>query len=206
MKFRIFFSILIFLSIIISVNALVPCLNDEQGLVYETTKISQLCKELEQETGVQTAIILTNFSEDIDSYAIKLFDENKIGEKNKDTGMLIVVNTQNNDWIILVGYGLEGLLNDAKLADIGRTYLEPQIDEENYNDGIIDTFAILGMTIIDSGEFKKEKNFWKDNWHILLAILILIILLIITKGKIFFLPSINKGFGGGRTGGGRGKN
>ncbi|GIU69331.1 MAG: hypothetical protein KatS3mg002_0567 [Candidatus Woesearchaeota archaeon] len=205
MKFEIFFSIIVFILVMHSVNALVPCLNDEYGLVYETVKISELCSELERETGVQTAIVLTNFSEDIDSYAIRLFDENKIGEKNKDNGILIVVNIQNNEWIILVGYGLEGVLNDAKLAEIGRTYLEPQIDEENYNDGIIDTFAILAYTIYDSGEFKKEKNFWKDNRHIILAIVILIFLLIITKGKTFFLPSINKGFGGGRTGGGRGK-
>lgn len=210
-KFKIFFSISIFIIIFLFTIALsyanrysiVPCLNDEYGLVYETAKISELCVELEKETGVQSAIVIANFSEDIDSYALRLFDENKIGEKNSDTGLLIVINPENDDWIILVGYGLEGVLNDAKLASIGRAYLEPQINEGNYNDAIIDTFAILAVTIYDSKEFEKEKNFWRDNWKIILGVLILILILIITKGKILLMPNIRGGFGGGRTGGGR---
>jgi uncharacterized protein len=206
MNYRIIFLFLTFILLVTFSNALVPCLNDEYGLIYKTEKISELCKELEQETGVQTAIVIANFSEDIDSYALRLFDDNKIGEKGKDNGLLIVINPEDNNWIILVGYGLEGVLNDAKLGDIGRTYLEPSIDEGNYDDAVIDTFAVLGMIIIESGEFKKEKNFWKDNWPIILGVLILIFILILTKGKFIFMPNFGNGvFGGGRTGGGRGK-
>lgn len=203
--------IILFFLLAVYVHAEVPtlntCLNDFSGVINieEQSVIKNQCDMLYSETGVEVAVLLTNFSEEIDSYAIDVFEKNQIGEKNKDTGMLILVNTQDNDWIILVGYGLEGVLNDAKLANVGRAYLEPAIDEGNYGEGVYQTLGILGALIYESGEFKKEKNFWKDNWHILLAILILIILLIITKGRIFFLPNIIKGFGGGRTGGGRGK-
>lgn len=206
MNYKIIFLFLTFILLINFSNALVPCLNDDYGLIYETSKISELCKELEDSTGIQSAIVITNFSEDIDSYALKLFDENNIGEKNKDNGFLILINPEDNNWIILVGYGLEVVLNDAKLANIGRTYLEPQIDEGNYNDAVIDTYAIIGMTLLESQEFKKEKKFWKDNWPIILGIIILILIIILTKGKIFFIPIFNnRGFGGGRTGGARGK-
>lgn len=184
-----------------------PYVNDYYGVLDTEyiSKINGVCEELEQSTGAEMVVLVNNFSENIDEYSINIFDENKIGKKGIDNGILIVVNPETNDWIILVGYGLEGVLNDAKLADIGRTYLEPYIDSGDYGEGIYYTTGILGTTIYDSGEFQKKNNFFKDKWPILAAIIILLLVFIITRGKIFFLPGIEKDFGGGRTGGGRGK-
>lgn len=206
-KILIIIFFLLAVNVYAEVPTLRPCLNDISEVTgfEEQSLIKSQCDMLYSETGVEVAILLANFSEEIDTYAIDVFEKNQIGEQGKDTGMLILVNTQDNNWIILVGYGLEGVLNDAKLANIGRSYLEPAIDGGNYGEGVYQTLGILGALIYDSREFKKEKNFWKENQHILLAVFILILLLIITKGKIFFLPSISKGFGGGKTGGGRGK-
>ena len=65
-----------------------------------------------------------------------------------------------------------------------------------YGIGIYDTLVALDAEIPDG----KKDIVW---WPIILAIVIFLLILIFTRGRILFFPGICKGFGGGRTGGGR---
>ena len=53
-------------------------------------------------------------------YANQLEDKWKMGKKGSDKGALVLLAVDDHKYRIDVGYGLEGILNDAKVGDIGR--------------------------------------------------------------------------------------
>jgi uncharacterized protein len=184
--------------------------NDMSGTLSpsEAQWITDLCLRIDENSGVEIAILIVNISQDTDisEYATDVFTYNGIGKEGKDNGVLIVIDPRDNNWIIQVGYGLEGDLNDAKLGYIGRTILEPNIDDGMYAEGIYETIIALDSQI--SGQDDVERTWLEKNWKILIAILVLIIILILTKGRILIWIGtwfVGKRWGGGRTGGGMGK-
>ena len=56
----------------------------------------------------------------IEDFATQLEDSWKVGAKGTDKGVLLIFAIQDHKRRIEVGYGLEGVLNDAKVGDIGR--------------------------------------------------------------------------------------
>jgi uncharacterized protein len=192
------------------VPSLKPYVNDFTNTLSSSdiAHINELCDIVDQETSAEIAVLVVNLSTDTDinEYATTVFEKNAIGKKGKDNGVLLIVNPTNNDWVVQVGYGLEGVLNDAKLAYIGRTYLEPSIDTGEYATGIYDTVAIIGETISENTE-PVHRSWFDEHKYFIYAIIILIVILIITRGRAFlwFGDMIGKGFGGGKTGGGMGK-
>jgi len=61
---------------------------------------------------------------DIDSFTTALEDKWKVGKKGTDKGILMVFAIAEHKDRIEVGYGLEGILNDAKVGDIRRSMHE----------------------------------------------------------------------------------
>jgi uncharacterized protein len=59
--------------------------------------------------------------ENIDDFTSQLEDKWKVGPKATDKGILMVISVGDNKDRIEVGYGLEGILNDAKVGDIRRS-------------------------------------------------------------------------------------
>ncbi len=96
----------------------------------ETDSIQELCLEVDQQTSAEVAILVVNSTQPlgIDMSAVKTFEENGIGKQGLDDGVLILVSTNERQWRIEVGYGLEGVLNDAKVGNIGRTTISPAFD------------------------------------------------------------------------------
>ena len=58
--------------------------------------------------------------DDAADYANQLEDKWKMGKKGSDKGALVLLAVGDHKYRIDVGYGLEGILNDAKVGDIGR--------------------------------------------------------------------------------------
>jgi uncharacterized protein len=67
----------------------------------------------------------------IEDFTTQLEDKWRVGPKNSDRGVLMVFAIQDRKRRIEVGYGLEGILNDAKVGDIGRSMV-PQLKDEQY--------------------------------------------------------------------------
>src|SRR5207302_2899294 len=77
--------------------------------------LEERCKALREKTGAQLAVVTLKSLEggQIDDFAVKLFQRWGIGDKDKKTGILLLVAVQDRKARIEVGYGLEPILPDA---------------------------------------------------------------------------------------------
>jgi uncharacterized protein len=154
-----------------------------------------------------TIIVVTVNSldgEDIESWTTDLEDKWKVGPKGTDKGVVLVFAIQDHKRRIEVGYGLEGILNDAKVGDIGRSMV-PQLKAGQYGAAILDGVTQIGNIIAtDAGVtlttqaqqpappvyHYQQTHHSHFPWGIIVFIVIFIILA--------------HGHGGGRGGGGGG--
>jgi uncharacterized protein len=73
----------------------------------------------------------------IEEYAVKLFEQAKIGQKDKDNGLLIVVAVKEHKVKIEVGYGLEEYITDGFAGDTIRQAMLPDFRRGDYGPGLL---------------------------------------------------------------------
>lgn len=88
-------------------------------------------------TGVTfaVAIVEDHGDESIEMYAADLYEEWGIGEKGEDRGLLIVVSMEDHDLRAEVGYGLEGVINDARAGECLDKMI-PYFRDDEYGKGL----------------------------------------------------------------------
>jgi len=126
------------------VNDYTGTLTAEQKSSLEN-KLAQFEKESSNEISI--AIIDSLKDDTIEDFAVKLFEAWKIGKKDKDNGILILVAISDRQMRIEVGYGLEGALVDSQAYWIIQNVMRPAFRENNYYqglDGAVD--KIIGAT------------------------------------------------------------
>lgn len=119
--------------------------NDFAGVLSDDTKqsLDDLCTEVDQQAHAQIAVVIVKSMDadssgavpSIEEFATALEDKWKVGKKGTDRGVLLIVSLNPRKYRIEVGYGLEGLLNDAKVGDIGRE-MAPFLHTNDYNQGV----------------------------------------------------------------------
>lgn len=101
-------------------------------------QLDNICSQLDHsKADAQFAIVTVNnlagdYPED---YADQLETKWKMGKKGSDRGLLFLLAVQDHKYRIEPGYGLEGVLNDAKVGDIGRSMV-PDLRAGDYNDAV----------------------------------------------------------------------
>jgi len=76
------------------------------------SKTHGISKETTNEIAVVTIPSLEG--DTVENFAVKLFEDWKIGNTDKDNGVLLLIAAKEHDIKIEVGYGLEGALTDAQ--------------------------------------------------------------------------------------------
>ena len=86
----------------------------------------------------QAAVVIvpTTNGEDIFDYSMKVADRWKLGRKDTDQGLLMVVAVNDRKMYILTGYGLEGTLPDAAAKRIISDDITPRFKQGDYAGGI----------------------------------------------------------------------
>src|SRR5882757_7948558 len=84
---------------------------------------------LEAKSGIQLVVATVNSLEgqEIEPYANELFRTWKLGEKEKNNGVLLLVAPNEHRVRIEVGYGLEGTLTDALTKVIIQNAIAPRL-------------------------------------------------------------------------------
>ncbi len=72
----------------------------------------------------------------LEDYAVRLFEDWKIGKKGKDNGLLILIAQEERKIRIEVGYGLEPIITDGRAGRIIREQMQAPFREENYDEGV----------------------------------------------------------------------
>jgi uncharacterized protein len=81
--------------------------------------------------------------ETIETYANNLFIQWRIGKKEKNNGLLILVAVQNHKARIEVGYGLESVLTDGTCGDIIRGQMVPCFRQNQYARGLAEAVSAI---------------------------------------------------------------
>lgn len=164
---------LLFLFYIPNVRAVVDATNDfyvndyANILSYETEKyILDKSTQLYQINGAQIVVVTVNDMEGlpIENYALELFRKFKIGDKDKDNGLLILVSVFERELRVEVGYGLEGILPDSKVGRLEDNYMIPYLKNNDWNNAIkngYDAFfdVVLDGSNVDSEVLTEEDDF-----------------------------------------------
>lgn len=105
---------------------------------------------LQQRKGSQLQILMvpTTQPETIEQYAVRVFEQWKIGRKGVDDGVLLVVAKDDKRVRIEAGYGLEGAIPDAIANRVIQEYLAPRFRNGDYAGGLADGSAAL-VKLID---------------------------------------------------------
>ncbi|MFA7291559.1 MAG: TPM domain-containing protein [Rhodocyclaceae bacterium] len=92
----------------------------------------------EAEKGSQIAVLIvpTVKPEAIEQYAMRVVEQWKLGRKDVDDGVLLLIAKQDKKLRIEVGYGLEGALNDATARRIIAETITPRFKEGKFYEGI----------------------------------------------------------------------
>jgi len=120
--------------------ALTGYVNDGAGLLSPEgkaeleSKLSQLEKDTTAQVFVATVKSLEGYS--IEDYANRLFETWKIGQKDKNNGVLLLVSLDDRKMRIEVGYGLEPLITDGRAGRIRDTDVIPLFKSNDYEGGI----------------------------------------------------------------------
>ncbi|MBN1893778.1 TPM domain-containing protein [bacterium] len=118
--------------------------------------LTELLKAHEDSTGNQIAILTVPSldGESIEDFTYRVFNEWKLGEKEKDNGILILVAPNDRAMRIEVGYGLEAVLPDGMAGDIIRNKMTPRFKEGDYDGGIAaGARAVVG--ILEGGNARE---------------------------------------------------
>jgi uncharacterized protein len=73
----------------------------------------------------------------IEDYAIRLFQQAGIGDREKDNGVLVLLALAERRVRIEVGYGLEEFITDGFSGDTIRTYMLPAFRRDAYGEGLL---------------------------------------------------------------------
>ena len=155
--------------------------------------------------------------QEIEPYANELFRAWKLGQSQKNNGVLLLVAPNERRVRIEVGYGLEGRLTDALSAVIISNAMTPRFKAGDFSGGIArGVDDIITVLTTDASEWQRrpalrvEQEGRSDpaNWLVVALVVGVVVLLIVSPGFRWFffnlLASASFGTGGYRSGGGSG--
>lgn len=165
--------------------------HDEANLLQPAfvSQLEQQLKLYEDSTSNQIAILIIPSLQDVplEDYTHRVAEEWKLGQAEKDNGVLLFIAKNDRKVRIEVGEGLEGVLPDAVSNQIIRNELAPHFRQDNYEQGV--QAAVNAIIQAIGGEYKAEqgpvtsrKGRKGSFWGTLIILAIVILLSRITGG------------------------
>ncbi len=112
-------------------------------------RLDRICTQLDHsQANAQIAVVTvqTMNGDDAADYANQLEDKWKIGRKGSDRGVLVLLAVGDHKYRIDVAYGLEGILNDAKVGDFGREMV-PLLRAQDYDGAVTQAVGEIAQVI-----------------------------------------------------------
>ena len=105
--------------------------SNQDGVLSEATceQLNAQLSTLEKKTSAQVAVVVlqTSGGKSARDLSMELFDKWKVGNKNSNNGLIIMLLVKERDVFFRTGYGLEGALTDAKATDIVNNIMAPYL-------------------------------------------------------------------------------
>lgn len=146
-------------------------------------------ERLYSQTGAQAVTVTIDSTDgvDIHEYAVQLARDWGIGDRENNSGVLLLLAVNDRQIDITVGYGLEGAITDATSGALLDTYALPALQNEQYSKGVTDTYTALinevyieyGLEPDDGYRSVRDPSRSYSPW---LTFILLIVLMLITRG------------------------
>jgi uncharacterized protein len=197
--------------------------NDFAGVLSPGTlaSLNALCAQVDRVAHAQIAVVTVKSldGEPIENFATALEDKWKVGKKGTDRGLLLILAANDRKYRIEVGYGLEGILPDGRVGDIGRAMV-PYLRQNDY-DGAV-TMAVRQIAQIIAADAGVTLNTGPRPAYapapqarpltlgevLVLGVILLLVIFFLARvggsGLLGFLIGMFLGGGGGGGWGGRG--
>lgn len=172
---------------------------------------------LEEGTGAELLLMTMDSTgqEHRQDFALRALREYGVGKAEKDNGIVILLNLDNNNEFnnrgieVQVGYGVEGYLNDAKIGRIIDNVAYEDLVAGNYETALINLYNALyeeSLTAYgyEDGEFTREEPAEDTGTGQDDSIFAIIIRLAIFMTVLYFLYKMMSGGGGSGGSGGSG--
>jgi uncharacterized protein len=108
--------------------------------------------EAESSDQIAVAVFSSLEGRSLEDFSIRLADQWKIGTKEHDNGVILLIFVEDRRMRLEVGYGLEGRLTDAMSDRILRQILTPRFREGKFDQGVED--AVDAIIQVIRGEYK----------------------------------------------------
>lgn len=169
----------------------------------EKAQLEEVLTQIEQNTTAEVAVATVDSLEGlaIEDYSIKLAEQWKVGKKEADNGLLILIAPNEHKYRVEVGYGLEGTLPDSLIGRLGREILVPAFKEQRYGEGTLELVQTIQGYLENNPEVISQHELSPFN---LAVMWLTVIVFIASFGLIFYYGikhSVHKGKGGGGKGG-----
>ena len=139
-------------------------INDEAHIFSqnERDELLNLLQNFEQNSTTQIAIVTLNSLENrsIEELSLEIARGYKLGQKEDNNGVLLVVAPNEKKVRIEVGYGLEGVLTDAISSQIINGVMIPEFKNGKMSEGVKD--GVLAIIKAASGEEFSSKSSLSD--------------------------------------------
>jgi uncharacterized protein len=182
-------------------------------------KLDRVCSELDHsQANTQIAVVTVRNldGEAAEDWANQLEEKWHMGKKGSDRGLLVLLAVDDHKYRIDVGYGLEGILNDARVGDIGRSMV-PGLRTKDYDGAVVGAVGQLARVIAEDAHVTLSDTLpnpppvrqRQQHGSPAGAILLFIILFLMFGGFglfriLFWLGLFNSALGGRRYTGGSG--
>jgi uncharacterized protein len=133
--------------------------DEAKALSQETVdNLERKLKVFEDSTSNQIAILIVPSldGDEISQYALRVAEKWKLGQKEKDNGVVLLVSINDRKMRIEVGHGLEGPLPDAICNRIIRNEMAPSFRRGDYDTGVSAATDAILQTI--KGEYKGDPS------------------------------------------------
>lgn len=144
------------------------------GVMGDSARIAtnRILRRLEVEKGVQTVVVVVKHLDGDDPFTFGMDLSRKYGIGNKqNTGLIIILATEDRSYQILTGHGLEGTLPDAICRRVEDRIMVPQLKKANWDAAILETVRALDQVVRGDSTIVGDNDSEDDD---LPAVLILI--------------------------------
>ncbi|MBS1682335.1 MAG: TPM domain-containing protein [Bacteroidetes bacterium] len=132
--------------------------HDDAHVLQQATvdQLEKTLKAYEDSTSNQIAILLVQSldGEVLEDYSLRVAEKWKLGQKEKDNGVLLLIAVDDHKMRIEVGQGLEGVLTDAQSNRIIRNEIAPEFRRGDYDAGINNGVSAIVKAI--GGEYTAD--------------------------------------------------
>lgn len=113
----------------------------DKANLFSNNELFQLKQKLtvyESETTHQIVVLTINDlgNDTVENYAYRVFNKNKLGQKQADNGLLILIAKNNREFRIEVGDGLTPIITDAFASRIIRNIMTPKFKDGYFYKGV----------------------------------------------------------------------